>query len=496
MSIYSNRGYVHVYVSPNGTGSGSSADDPAYFKDIFAKLTSNLDKSSVTVFCLPGTYDFGDTSYNMFGHIVIKASDSSNKPVFTRSTQVAVNKYLFTVYNVGSFLSFYNIIFDKWSAGRGDTDTDIPACAEAYGGGEVRILGCEIRATKFSGAISGVQCFYASNKESQIAILANLSTSDPTLLFDAPNSTDPGSSSYNCYVCHCNNGGYITGFTSATLYVEIKAGALGSSLIVFDGLKKTEYGSSIFDITFDSCYKLIIADFATSIFINLKQQGYNSDGTVNNTAVGGTDYKVYNTLFALAYSANCRITITLKSDVFCEKYFFLAGQASGKVYLNAANAVNINSSAAGNSLSDNAAIYLNTSALYCLISENVSVNNVNNLKFDYGVLTVTGSGISMIKSTTTGTSLTISGRSAAVYVKSSIIRVYYAELVGAVNGIHLQNTNCDATLYSVAINNNTTGINIENSSKVTTSNVTFSGNTNNYSSNANVSAATAKVRTT
>jgi len=497
MGIHFDGGTTYIYVSPNGNGTGLSESSPAYFKDVFAKLSQSHSLGTIVVKCLPGTYDFEDNyTYRIKGNVSIRAFDDENKPIFTRTALSA--DYLFGAYS-NDILSFHNIVFDKWSAGRGDADTDIPACAKAYGRGEVMVLNCEIRATKFSGAINGVSCFTAINKGSQVTILANIYTSDPTILFNAPDSIAPGSTANRFSILYGYNGGIITGFTAATAKIEIKAGALGRALTVFKGLAKTEVSATTFHVTFDSCYRLIESSYHTKgINMFLTQRGYNTDGTVDNTAVGGTDFKVYDTLLALKYSARCRIVFTLYSDIFCENHFILAEKCSGYVILtsNNSNTRNINSTASGNSSSSNAAINVKNAACMFEINPSVVINNTSGLQFNDGIQVSNSMGNTVVLSSVSGSNVTIGGRGSAVRLNTKAnVYLRTVTLTDAGNGLYLAPSGNECLIIDSSVTNNTTGINVTNGSRVTTQNVTLSGNTNNYNSGANVSAATAEVKT-
>jgi len=484
-----------VYVSPNGTGAGGSANDPAYFKDVLHKIQTAwaTKENRVDVYFMPGTYDFEDASYSFRGNIYFKAADNNNWPVFTRSVQVSNSAYLFHVYDEGSRLGISRITFDKWSAGRGDTDTDIPACARAANGGLLVLVAAKVNASKFSGNSTYTTCFMASN--AAVVYLAGTSSESYKVLeFNSLGSTAPsGSQIWNIIAGY--NGGVVKNLLWGTSGVQVKAGALGQAMIVIKSLQDTGANGAI-GFTFDNCYRLVTTSGLRSATITVKQEGYNADGTVDNTAVGGTDFKVYNTLFDFEYSGKSYVNIILNSDVFCESHFLLAQKSSGHVILSTdGNTRNINSTASGNSSSNNSAIHIENAACFLQTTQDVVIGNTSGLKFYDGIKVASSTGSTTIASSS-GT-ITVSGRNAAMKV-SDHGKVYGKNLLltNSSNGLYLPPLGNECTLVDTNITNNTTGINVTAGSKVTTNNITFSGNTNNYNGGANVAAATAKVRTT
>jgi len=477
-----------LYVSPTGGGSGFNANSPMHFKKALDRFRQNI-----TFYFLPGTYDFGNDAPYVLRDCYIMAQDPNNRPVFTRSAAMPnpITSYLFSFHG-DCVIS--NVVFDKWASGNGNTNTDVPSCARVSDpnqGASLRLSGAiDVRASKFDYN-GDFHCFLANQGSHLILSFATNSNGEFTFDGLAASNSDSGNGVFSVFAARTSS--VVRLATDDTHTMEIKAGHLGKNLRVFDNLRDRNYGSLY--LTFDSCQQIVNSGHGlNNLTVYLKQQGYNSDGTVNNGAVGGTDYKVHDVGFIFSHCQGA-FTSILQSDIYCERGFVKAMNGMMLTNISAGVSYEISSTPTGDGIDETAAIQYSYCTGRVYLGGKVEVNMSPNRKFDFG-LNASDSCCVELVGDASQPRMPISGRAAAARF-SNVARgvVDHIEVGYAGDGVLVESTGSRVFVQDTTVAGNDVGIHVNTSSDaVIASNVSFAGNSSNYGS-ANVLSAEARVYT-
>ena len=478
-----------LYVSTTGGGSGFNANSPMYFKKALDRFRQNI-----IFYFLPGTYDFGDDAPYVLRNCYIMAQDPDNRPIFTRSAAMPspISSYLFSCQGE---CVISDVIFDKWPAGNGNANTDVPSCArvpESNQGASLRLAGkIDVRASKFDYN-SVLNCFLA-NRGSHLVLVFATSYNNSKFTFDGlgASSSDSGNGVFSIFAARTSSVARFA--TDGSHTMEVKAGNLGKNLRIFENLRDRNYGSLY--LTFDSCHQIVNSSNGLSnLTMYLKQQGYNSDGTVNNGAVGGTDYKVHDTAFIFSHCQGA-FTSILQSDVYCERGFVKALNGMMLTNISADASYGVNSTATGDGIDETSAIQYNNCTGRVYLGGKVEVNMTSNRKFDFGLNAYDSCCVELVGDASQSR-MAIGGRAAAARF-SNVVRgvVDHIEASDAGDGILVESTGSRVYVQDTTIVGNDVGVHVQPSSDaVIASNVSFSGNSTNYGS-ASVQSASARVYT-
>ena len=454
---------INLYVSPTGTGEGFTSSDPADLFDVLDNRLQNTGYDAIYIKCLPGTYDFSTRGVYYLPEntiIGIYGNDPSNPPIFTRAAGSGQNiNWLFTS-RKHSYLLLGYIIFDKWVDGSATADTDIPrVVALEWQSTLVLDRNIEIRGSK-NNYSDGVSPFYLHNGSPTMHVYCTKSYYTVTFNALGSNSSD---STYTAHLIHNNSDGNVYLGTWEGSAFELKMHGLGDWFIPFYGRNfiTPQDGNSI-TVKFDKIYRLAdITNCLGKFFVVLINQGYNNDGTVNASAVGGVDYYVKSILFQVSLSS-ITINVALNSDVYLNadtshiaKFCYMLSSTFSITFVD------------------------NGYKFHC--SEN---NGTSFLDFRFSNGVIHASDIITVDS---GISMT------GIYsFLNSIATLYFSVIDGnslttyGVNSYQASHIN----IWTTTISNCTTGIKARENSHVTVYNATYSGNTNNESADVGSSIVT------
>ena len=430
-----------IYVSPTGTGDGLDINDPANLFDVLDNRISSVSNKATIIYCLPGTYDFGTRSYTYLSssqHLNILAYDTNNPPVFTRASGSGVQSNPFFYLNNEAILTFSDIIFDKWVDGTFNNTTDIPYIVIATGRSGINLYGnIEIRASKSNASFSP---FTLTNGKPGLYVACY-----PGFTFNSLTSVS-GDSSVNNYIFKNTSEGDIIFDTTINLQMH----GLGDWISLVSGRCITPSAGNSIAIKFDKIYRLFDGTHCLgNLYINLTNQGYNNDGTVNTSAVGGTDYYCKDRLFYF-HRSRIVVKITLNSNIYLNgddvKYISLY-YCSSEIML-----------------------YPNSYKLHC------STNNCNRVyDIRYGDTIIDGSMDYPTSGVVIDTGIIVG---CMYYCASNYGTIYLTVIDGTTTGIIIERSS-KITVWSTSISNCTTGIDVSNNSHLYLYNATFSGNTTN-----------------